>query len=53
MFRLEQGSASLGTAAATVLNTNNATGPYGPSTTDVLGALTVVANGACQLPATP
>ena len=53
MFRLEQGSESLGTAAATVLNTNNATGPYGPSTTDVLGALTVIANGSCQLPATP
>ena len=49
-FRLERGSEGLGTSPAVVLNTNNAAGPYGPSTTSVVGALTVVENGSCQLP---
>jgi hypothetical protein len=53
-FRLERGSQSLATPAATVLAANN--GPYGSlpgSTTSLSGSVLVVDNGTCALPGAP
>ena len=49
-FRLERGSETLLTPAATVFSTNNSNGAYGPSGTSVVGTLSVVENGVCQVP---
>ncbi len=50
VFELERGLESLATPAATVLQTNNASHPVGPSQTSVVGTVQVVQNATCLTP---
>ena len=49
-FSLERGVEPLATAPGTVLLSNNASGPSGPSTASAIGSFLIVENGTCAAP---